>query len=109
MSLNGQNTDFAQKIKNLFTISYLRNVFIRNFYEVFFIALFITFLQRPPKAHTRAPTKEELAGFSNKFVSVLLIYLIMDTFAPVFVDSMRVGISLCVGTQLAGGILMKTK
>ena len=97
------------KLKQLFTVSYVKNVFIRNFYEVFFIALFVTALQRPPTSHFRVPSQTELQSFTNKFISIFLIYMLMDTFAPQFVDNMRVGIAIAIGTQLSGGVMLKQK
>ena len=95
------------KIKNLFTVSYLKNVFVKNFYEVFFISIFISFLQRPPAAHTRLPSRKEVQLFVNTFISIFLIYMLMDTFAPQFVNNVRMGLAVAIGTQLAGGIKLK--
>ena len=97
------------KLKQLFTVSYIKNVFIRNFYEVFFIAMFVTILHRPKASQFKVPTQAELQSFTNKFLFIFLIYMLMDTFAPQFVDNMRVGIALAIGTQLSGGIMLRQK
>ena len=77
------------------------------FYEVFFISIFISFLQRPPSAHTRLPSRKEVQLFVNTFISIFLIYMLMDTFAPQFVNNVRMGLAVAIGTQLAGGIKLK--